>query len=438
MTDSTPPAPTRIRRPTSCVSLWATPIGLVLLLVLAAAAIGIGAPPVATCAVAVLLLTVVLGGMEIGRHPPPAYRRRMNLPRVACKLLGMTLTLAVLAFGYWLFPLYRWPLYQPFFEALEMFWPVFAVLVTPYFLDVDRRMKDPYDAYWLIGRMALGRLPERGSGPILRRHVLGWLVKGYFLPLMFGDLAHGAIWLFQFSWSHLLSYPFVTFFTAIFQACMAIELAFVATGYLASLRLFDAHIRSVDETLLGWLAALACYAPLLEVTFTQYLGYRDGDGWAFWLQDHPTLLVVWGSLILVLMVLHTWCDSVFGVRFSNLTHRGVITNGPFRLGKHPAYVIKNLRWWMVSLPFLSMQGVDGGLRQSVLLALVGALYVLRAWTEERHLSRDPAYVAYALWIDRHGLLSWVGTLFPRLSYAHIHQDAVLRAQRHLDTAHKDL
>jgi hypothetical protein len=33
------------------------------------------------------------------------------------------------------------------------------------------------------------------------------------------------------------------------------------------------------------------------------------------------------------------------------------------------------------------------------------IYLMRAKTEEWHLARDPAYVQYAAWIARHGLLA---------------------------------
>jgi hypothetical protein len=32
------------------------------------------------------------------------------------------------------------------------------------------------------------------------------------------------------------------------------------------------------------------------------------------------------------------------------------------------------------------------------------MYFMRAKTEERHLSRDPIYVKYALWMNEHGAL----------------------------------
>jgi hypothetical protein len=52
----------------------------------------------------------------------------------------------------------------------------------------------------------------------------------------------------------------------------------------------------------------------------------------------------------------------------------------------------------------------------VLLALLNLIYYARARTEERHLSRDPTYVAYALWIDQHGLLAGLARVLPFIRY----------------------
>ena len=38
-------------------------------------------------------------------------------------------------------------------------------------------------------------------------------------------------------------------------------------------------------------------------------------------------------------------------------------------------------------------------RNTVMLALVSAVYYWRARTEEKHLLTDPAYVAYANWME---------------------------------------
>jgi len=55
-------------------------------------------------------------------------------------------------------------------------------------------------------------------------------------------------------------------------------------------------------------------------------------------------------------------------------------------------------------------------RHCCLLLLLNLVYYIRARTEERHLSWDPNYVAYAEWIDRHGALRRLGALFPFLKY----------------------
>ena len=97
-------------------------------------------------------------------------------------------------------------------------------------------------------------------------------------------------------------------------------------------------------------------------------------------------------------------DGYFGMRFSNLTDRGTITNGPYRYFKHPAYVSKNISWWLMYMPFLSKVDLASGFRACLLLAAVNYLYYLRAKSEEKQLMADPAYRAYSEWIAEHGLL----------------------------------
>ena len=50
------------------------------------------------------------------------------------------------------------------------------------------------------------------------------------------------------------------------------------------------------------------------------------------------------------------------------------------------------------------------IRACLLLLLLNGIYYLRARTEEAHLSRDPAYVLYALWMEAHGPLSGLASL----------------------------
>jgi hypothetical protein len=106
----------------------------------------------------------------------------------------------------------------------------------------------------------------------------------------------------------------------------------------------------------------------------------------------------------------------FGCRFSNLTHRGILTNGPFALTKHPHYLFKNISWWLVVVPFISKTSFLDSVRACLMLAMFNFIYFMRARTEERHLSRDPAYVAYALWMNDHSIMSWLGRIAPVFRY----------------------
>ena len=116
---------------------------------------------------------------------------------------------------------------------------------------------------------------------------------------------------------------------------------------------------------------------------------------------------------MLLTAVYSWATMAFGIRFSNLTHRGIITHGPYMFTRHPAYISKNMTWWIGSLPFLVTAGgwVEGA-RNVVLLGLVSGVYYWRAKTEEKHLLADPAYVAYWNWAQEHAL---VPRLFARMT-----------------------
>jgi protein-S-isoprenylcysteine O-methyltransferase Ste14 len=92
----------------------------------------------------------------------------------------------------------------------------------------------------------------------------------------------------------------------------------------------------------------------------------------------------------------------FGLRFSNLTNRGVLTHGPYSWSRHPAYFTKNLFWWLSSVPILTTGSIVDAARATILIAVVSGVYYWRARTEERHLMLDPEYVAYWQWMERHG------------------------------------
>ncbi len=69
------------------------------------------------------------------------------------------------------------------------------------------------------------------------------------------------------------------------------------------------------------------------------------------------------------------------------------------------------------MPFMVGVSIDESLRHCLLLLLLNLVYLLRARTEERHLSQDPAYCVYALYIEEHGIFRRLGRWLPVLKFA---------------------
>lgn len=227
--------------------------------------------------------------------------------------------------------------------------------------------------------------------------ILGWCVKAFFLPLMLGGF---------YDWLDALRKTEGMNWSNLFFLCMAalyaLDTLFATIGYLSTHRGIDAHIRSTDATWLGWASALACYSPFNAWLLHKWLNYRDGIDWNHWLAD-SWLSIPWAAAILILTGVYTFSTLAFGPRFSNLTNRGIITAGPFRWTKHPAYISKNLSWWLIAVPFVSAQGMGAATINCAALLGINAVYWVRAKTEERHLMRDPVYQVYAAWISEHGM-----------------------------------
>jgi len=88
----------------------------------------------------------------------------------------------------------------------------------------------------------------------------------------------------------------------------------------------------------------------------------------------------------MLWAIFTWASVNLGFKASNLTNRGIVNHGAYRYCRHPAYTAKILVW-MVEAIFL------GKFFIGLFIAFL-VIYLLRAITEERHLSNDPDYLKY--------------------------------------------
>jgi protein-S-isoprenylcysteine O-methyltransferase Ste14 len=318
------------------------------------------------------------------------------------KVAGLWATWALVGFVYCIGRWYWRGQYVFAMDMLQAIAPVLFLGSIPYVLWLDRVLVNPRDGAWHFGAMLIGR--EAWDAGEVAHHLRAWAVKGFFCAFMISILPGGFAAVVGASWSGIAQDP-VRLANTTIEAMFLIDVQIAMVGYLLTMKPLDAHIRTANPYLAGWVAALICYPPFVLMGGGDVLDYRtNGAEWTFWLQGHDVLLWLWGAMLVVLTAIYAWATVAFGLRFSNLTYRGVLTNGPYAFTRHPAYLAKNSYWWLLSLPFLATShSLVDAVRNTVVLALVSAVYYWRACTEEKHLlAVDPKYREYHAWMTRNG------------------------------------
>ena len=281
--------------------------------------------------------------------------------------------------------------------------PFLFVASIPYIILLDQRAVDPKDGCWALGAWLMG-LNEPIDREAIYNHLRSWAVKAFFLAFMlaivppgFGDFVRGDT-------STVLHDP-VALANWLITFMFVIDVAFATVGYILAMKPLDSHIRTANPFAASWMAALICYPPFIMMGDNGPLDYHPGTSdWMHWFAGHPVILACVGAVLVGLTAIYAWATIAFGFRFSNLTNRGILTHGPYAFSRHPAYLSKNLFWWISTIPFLTTGSlVDAG-RATILMCAVSGVYYWRAKTEERHLGLDPAYREYSAWMDRNGLV----------------------------------
>lgn len=301
--------------------------------------------------------------------------------------------LGVLGIGYGVYSLH--PFLTSFYsgDQFKLFMYVFwgYVVVLPFFyLSLPKGHPTKCRLVW----RALRHLPHRLPKPEEKVALLAVLIKLYFLPMMIAWVAHHSAATVNYTQQFVESGAFFPHgYWALFNLAFLVDVACFAVGYAVEHPRLGNEIRSVEPTVAGWLVALLCYPPFNDVTQV-LLGWHSND--------YPGFQTLWaqylaGGAILVLMSIYAWASVTLAFKASNLTHRGIVVHGPYRWVRHPAYIAKNLAWWVGATPIIVAQWSQGP--SAFAFAVFGTLgwsfiYFLRAITEERHLGRDPTYVAY--------------------------------------------
>lgn len=321
------------------------------------------------------------------------------------KVAGLWATWALIAAFYCVARWYWDGQYLFAMKVLATAAPVLFLAAIPYILWLDRVLVNPRDGAWHMGAMLIGR--EAWDAGEVKRHLRLWAVKGFWIAFMVSILPFGFEAVVRRDWTGIASNP-VMLSAALIDVMFTVDVQIAMVGYLLTMKPLDAQIRSANPYLAGWVAALMCYPPFQLMERGRPLFYEQATRqWFVWLDGHTALLWLWAAALVVLTAIYAWATVAFGLRFSNLTYRGVLTNGPYAWTRHPAYLSKNLFWWLETLPFLVATHLPSdAVRNTVALALVSATYYWRAKTEEAHLlAEDAKYREYHAWMTRNAPLT---------------------------------
>ena len=343
-----------------------------------------------------LVYAVALETWYLGKESPLRklkIERTFSWKRLWYREAALLVTLGVIALLYWTafrcYPERMLKIYLPF---LKVFAPILLGLSLPYFALMDVVDPEEEDATVRLGKSIVTFKPHLTRFEFLN-YVRSWLVKAFYLTLMQPEMVEKYRVLFYFAWDKLAGDPLSIYLIAS-TICYAIDLVYASAGYILNFKLFGTHTRTAEPTLLGWVVTLACYWPIWGLLLYPNFFHYDAGG--TWLKVFTTGSVwwwIWAVMIVGLEGVYAMSTVTAGIRFSNLTYRGLWKTGPYRFMAHPAYVAKNLSWWLISLPFIVNSGV-AAMKCTLMLLGVNFIYYLRAKTEERHLLRYPEYQEY--------------------------------------------
>jgi protein-S-isoprenylcysteine O-methyltransferase Ste14 len=310
--------------------------------------------------------------------------------------------------------------YEPWFYTLDFLWQLYVVGGLPYIVLTRAFKHSPSEDKKDYSRLTIrvlsfivSYIPALGA---LRpqftvddgRAARGLAVKFFFAPVMtvfffdnFSHLLNNADYLASNAVPGMLqgTYDFAKLGSdlgnILTNIIFTIDVGLAWCGYVISSRWVDNNTVSAEPTVLGWLVCLMSYPPF------RVMGgwFLTGPGETLYTQiPNQTLVTFFGTLMMLTYFFYMLPTIWFGLRFSNLTHRGIIRKGPYAIIRHPAYAAKNLAWWCVGFPTAIYAGYSEGLDQMVIylggLAFLTSIYYARSITEERHLSFDPDYVEY--------------------------------------------
>jgi len=304
---------------------------------------------------------------------------------------------------------------QPYYHAnvktiqfLTHLFVIFLVIGIPYFMLTLKckasRVEDFYDP--AIRLLHIARHLRRGllarknralASRVLKRStnrkvLLNLLMRCYFIPVMVVQVFNGYRDTVGLAATDFNGYQTLAIISWITTFLWLTDSLTASTGYAIESRWLENRSRSVDLTVSGWLVCLCCYAPLNQVTgavfaFSPLVASSDPNTMVF---PFVWLLVVLKIAEACLLACLVYCDLSLGPSGVNITFKKLQDRGPYSIVRHPATVCKLTFWWLSSFLFINFWSTEIIVGQ----LMWNAIYILRALSEERHLSQFAEYRDY--------------------------------------------
>lgn len=324
--------------------------------------------------------------------------------------------LAIIITGYQFYlltPPYNTVSYRATPQLFENFLYWYLWLGIPYFALTltfkSSRIEDYYDPairFLHIGKQIAKQLLLRLSGETSQRPVfhvlkkqynrkifLNLVMRAYFIPVMIIQVIPTTLTALKTLVQELHNYQLITLILMFSAILWLIDVLNAVVAYCMESRWLENRSRSIDLTIGGWVVCLSCYAPINNITgsifaFAPFAAGNQIDDLVF-----NSIGFFYAAKIIEMLALtaHIYSDVSLGPSTANITLKKIQTRGPYGLIRHPGTTTKLLLWLTQSFiykKFWTAKFIIGYLGW-------GTIYVLRAFTEERHLKKFAEYRGYA-------------------------------------------
>ena len=149
----------------------------------------------------------------------------------------------------------------------------------------------------------------------------------------------------NFTLEYFLS-DFHWFFTIV-QIIFLIDLGIFTFAYIFESSTLKNKIKSVDKTFLGWFSAIICYHP---ASLLMLLFFTPTTDKFYFINDTYTAAIY--IFVLSFYILDFAATISLGTKAGNLVNRGIVTSGPYKIIRHPSYLVKIVVMWTLTIPVL--------------------------------------------------------------------------------------